>query len=228
MSFSRDGDGAVVELPSRPEEATYQSDVHTGPRQLLDEEESVFSLRTSEDELPTNFGEQASWKSSFSASFSAYLQYSSSSVLQTLRSKTNCNLCDAVLGKRHLTPRHHCRSCWALVCGSCSHMRSVNSQTCSLAMRYRERICRKCEMNEEVEAAEVVSEAGNIARILVKIASQEKLQGSLLESDTTAGTSWTIEGIDPEDYLAQVAAESNRWVLGDTKPKSREASLESR
>lgn len=83
-------------------------------------------------------------------------------------------------------------------------------------------------MNEEVEAAEVVSEAGNIARILVKIASQEKLQGSLLESDTTAGTSWTIEGIDPEDYLAQVAAESNRWVLGDTKPKSREASLESR
>lgn len=32
----------------------------------------------------------------------------------------NCALCSAVLGKRHLNPRHHCRICSRCVCGPCS------------------------------------------------------------------------------------------------------------
>mmetsp|Transcript_61849 Transcript_61849/g.108322 ORF Transcript_61849/g.108322 Transcript_61849/m.108322 type:complete len:225 (-) Transcript_61849:150-824(-) len=215
MSFPCDGDGAVLQLSSRAEqESTYQSHVHKEQTHLFDEEESVFSHRLSEDQmssLPSNFmGDQASFKGSFSASWAAYWQCSASSVFWSFSSTTNCNLCDAVLGKRYLNPRHHCRSCWALVCGSCSRKREVHSQTCSLAMRHRERVCKKCEMNEEVAAAEVVSEAGKIARGLWKVASQEKL--SLLESDTTAGTSWTIEGIGLDDLRCQVAAESDCWL----------------
>lgn len=32
----------------------------------------------------------------------------------------NCGICDAVLGKRRLRPRHHCRVCGKSVCNACS------------------------------------------------------------------------------------------------------------
>mmetsp|Transcript_14935 Transcript_14935/g.41281 ORF Transcript_14935/g.41281 Transcript_14935/m.41281 type:complete len:875 (-) Transcript_14935:68-2692(-) len=32
----------------------------------------------------------------------------------------NCSLCGAKLGKRHLTPRHHCRICGRCICAACS------------------------------------------------------------------------------------------------------------
>ncbi|CAL1149471.1 unnamed protein product [Cladocopium goreaui] len=115
-------------------------------------------------------------------------------------SKDLCRYCEAVLGKRHLNPRHQCRLCNALVCGSCSpNMVQLDPGASP------QRVCNSC--------VAILPQQSDLAQRLDRLARHLRLQAGHEEADPLESSSNVEDALRRCESLESMLAEERMRLL---------------